>query len=152
MPVIIAVEHDGWKTVRGLKALTEKAIEASTTAAQRKKNITILFTNDATLKILNRDWRGKNKPTNVLSFPAPEDVKVPRGEAKPLGDVALSFETIQKEADAGRISLKAHATHMIVHGVLHLLGYDHLDDTDADVMEKREVHILAKLGLANPYL
>jgi probable rRNA maturation factor len=147
----IVIENEGWKSIRGLKALTEKAVEASTLASHRKKEITILFADDATLKTLNKDWRGKNKPTNVLSFPAPQNVKLPRGEIKPLGDIALAYETVLREAEAGKLTLKAHTTHLIVHGVLHLLGFDHIDPAEAEVMEARETKILKKLGIADPY-
>ena len=147
----IVIEHNGWKSIRGLKALAEKAVEATTPIAQRKKEITLLFADDATLKTLNHDWRGKNKPTNVLSFPANPDLKLPRGEPKPLGDIALGYETLVREADATDRTLKAHTTHLIVHGVLHLLGYDHMDDADAAKMEAKEICILKKLGIADPY-
>jgi probable rRNA maturation factor len=147
----IIIENESWKSIRGLKALTEKAVEASTLATHRKKEITILFADDAKLKTLNRDWCGKNNPTNVLSFPAPIDVKLPRGEVKPLGDIALAFETVQREAEAGKITLKAHTTHLIVHGALHLLGFDHIDPAEAEIMEAREIKILKKLGISDPY-
>jgi probable rRNA maturation factor len=151
MPLSIVIEDDAWKALRGLKSLTEKAVDAALTARARNKEVTILFANNAVLKTLNHDWRGKNKPTNVLSFPAPKDLKVPRGEAKPLGDIALAFETVAKEAETSGKSLKDHTTHLIVHGVLHLLGYDHIDDADAAKMEAKEIRILKKLGLPDPY-
>jgi probable rRNA maturation factor len=147
----IIIEHEGWKSIRGLKVLAEKTVAAATLASHRKKEITLLFGSDATLKTLNHDWRGLNKPTNVLSFPAPSDVKLPRGEIKPLGDIALAYETVLREAEAGKISMKAHTTHLIVHGVLHLLGYDHMDDVDAAKMEAKEIRILKSLGVADPY-
>jgi probable rRNA maturation factor len=151
MPLSVIVEDESWKSVRGLKSLTEKAVDATLTANARTKEITILFADDATLKTLNKDWRGKNKPTNVLSFPAPKDLKLPRGQIKPLGDIALAFETVAKEAEVSGKSLKDHTTHLIVHGVLHLLGYDHVVDADATKMEAKEIRILKKLGLSDPY-
>lgn len=151
MSLSIVIEDEAWKVLRGLKSLTEKAVDAALTASARKKEVTILFTNNVVLKTLNNDWRGKNKPTNVLSFPAPKDLKVPHGEAKPLGDIALAFETVAKEAEASGKSLKSHTTHLIVHGVLHLLGYDHEGDADATKMEAKEIRILKKLGLPDPY-
>ncbi len=151
MPLNIVIEDEVWKTVRGLKSLTEKAVDAALTAAAKNKEISILFADNATLKNLNKDWRGKNKPTNVLSFPSSKELKLPRGQIKPLGDIALAFETVAKEAEASGKSLKDHTTHLIVHGVLHLLGYDHIDDADAAKMEAKEIRILKKLGLADPY-
>jgi probable rRNA maturation factor len=151
MPLVIAIECDEWKNLRGLKALAEKAVAASLPAAKRNKSITVLFSDNATLKTLNKDWRGKNKPTNVLSFPAAQEMKVPRGEVKPLGDIALAYETIVQEALISGKTLKAHTAHLIVHGVLHLLGYDHIDDVDAQKMEAKEIRILKTLGFADPY-
>ena len=147
----VIVEHEGWKSVRGLKALAERAVAATRTATQAKKIITVLFSDDATLKTLNHDWRGKNKPTNVISFPASSSIKLPRGEPKPLGDIALGYETIAREAEETGKALKDHTTHLIVHGVLHLLGYDHIDDVGAAKMEAREIRILKSLGIADPY-
>ncbi len=151
MPLVIAIENKDWSRVRGLKAIAVKAYTASLTAVQRKKTVTLLLADDATLKSLNKDWRGKNKPTNVLSFPASPDLKIPRGEAKPLGDIALAFETVLREAEAAEKTLKDHTTHLIVHGILHLLGFDHINDAEAELMEAREIRILKKLGIADPY-
>ncbi len=151
MPLTLVVENDAWKALRGLKSMTEKAVDAALTSASRSKEITILFADDAALKTMNKDWRGKNKPTNVLSFPAAKELKLPRGQIKPLGDIALAFETVAKEAAVSGKSIRDHTTHLIVHGVLHLLGYDHESDVDAAIMEAKEIRILKKLGLADPY-
>jgi probable rRNA maturation factor len=151
MPLNIAVENKRWTKLRGLKALAQMTVDAALPAKERKKEITLMFADDATLKALNKDWRGKNKATNVLSFPAPKNVKLPRSQAKPLGDIALSFETVAREAaDSGK-KLKDHTSHLIVHGVLHLLGYDHMNEADAEKMEAKEIRILKKLGIADPY-
>jgi probable rRNA maturation factor len=152
MPLNIAVEDKRWASMRGLKALAQKAVDSALPAKERKKEITLMFADDATLKALNKDWRGKNKPTNVLSFPASQNLKLRRGETRPLGDIALSYETVAREAEAAGKSLKAHTTHLIVHGVLHLLGYDHMDEDEAEKMEAKEIRILKKLGIADPYL
>jgi rRNA maturation RNase YbeY len=104
-----------------------------------------LFTSDDAVKALNTQWRGKDTPTNVLSFPAPET-------AGTLGDIALAYETCAREADEQGKSLKDHATHLLVHGLLHLLGYDHEADDDAAEMEGLEKDILARLGIADPYV
>ncbi len=151
MPLSIVIEDESWKVIRGLKSLTEKAVDAALTTSTRNKEVTILFADDAALKTLNNDWRGKNKPTNVLSFPAQKNLKIPRGETKPLGDIALAFETVAKEAEASGKTIRDHTTHLIIHGVLHLLGYDHIDDADATKMEAKEIRILKKLGIADPY-
>jgi probable rRNA maturation factor len=98
---------------------------------------------DEALRELNARWRGKETATNVLSFPAPEGFG--------LGDIALAFETVAAEAQAQGKSLAAHASHLIVHGFLHLLGYDHEDEGEAVEMEARERAILATLGVADPY-
>jgi len=117
--------------------------------------LTIRIVGAAESRVLNRTWRGKDKPTNVLSFPADTSVPMPTDarsqEQLPLGDLAICAPVVAREAKEQGKELKAHWAHMVVHGVLHLLGYDHEDDRDANVMESREVKILARFGYANPY-
>lgn len=105
--------------------------------------VTFALGDDALLRQLNRDFRGRDKATNVLSFPG--------GEAGALGDVALAFETCAREARAQRKALGAHVRHLVVHGTLHLLGFDHETDEDAFAMEARERRVLRRLGVADPY-
>ena len=116
----------------------------------------LLFADDAEVHGLNREWRGKDKPTNVLSFPmlARDDLLALPSEGPPelLGDLALALETCAREAAEKDIRLEQHAAHLIVHGLLHLAGYDHeLSSEDARVMEKLEIKALAQLGIADPY-
>lgn len=118
--------------------------------------IAIRLTDDAEVHTLNRDFRGKDKPTNVLSFPQVQsDLLVSLANSDDgeilLGDIVLARETCAREAEEKGISLEDHATHLIVHGTLHLVGYDHMDDASAAAMEALEVKALASLGLANPY-
>ena len=116
----------------------------------------LLFADDAEVHALNHEWRGKDKPTNVLSFPMlarDELLALPaQGPPELLGDLALALETCQREAAEKGISLEIHATHLIVHGLLHLAGYDHeLSLADARTMELLEIKALAQLGIADPY-
>jgi probable rRNA maturation factor len=101
---------------------------------------------------LNRDWRGKDKPTNVLSFPAQDESFQGMEAPVPLGDLAICAPVVAREAREQGKLVRAHWAHMVVHGVLHLVGYDHENDADADRMEGEEIHILARLGFDNPYL
>lgn len=116
----------------------------------------LLFADDAEVHTLNREWRGKDKPTNVLSFPMLEraDLLALPADGPPelLGDLALALETCQREADEKGISLEHHAVHLIIHGLLHLAGYDHeLGPAEAREMELLEIKALAQLGIADPY-
>lgn len=141
----LEVDEPRWRKSRGLAARLAAAAEKTLKRAKAPKNaaLTILLSDDARLKALNRDFRGKNKPTNVLSFPS-EDPDY-------LGDIALAHGVAQKEANAAGKRFADHATHLVVHGVLHLMGYDHETAPQANRMEPLETAILADLGIADPY-
>lgn len=119
--------------------------------------VSILFSSDARIHELNREWRQRDKPTNVLSFPMLERTDLvhldpDEGPPEMLGDIALAYETCAREAEEKGIPLEHHATHLILHGLLHLAGYDHeISDEDAEKMEALEVKALALLGIDNPY-
>ncbi len=112
----------------------------------------LILTDDAEQRRLNRDWRGVDHPTNVLAFPAWEpSAAVPPGAPLLLGDVVLAFETVAREARQQGKPLAAHLSHLVVHGVLHLFGHDHIGEAEAVVMEALETAILAGLGVPDPY-
>ncbi|GAA4004207.1 rRNA maturation RNase YbeY [Sphingomonas humi] len=135
-------------------AIAESAFPALAKAA-RPVELSIVLTSDEEVRALNAEWRGKDKPTNVLSFPQAEadelEDAVTPGPELMLGDIVLARETCVREAEEKALRLHDHAAHLLVHGTLHLLGYDHMDDDTAEDMEAREVRALARLGLANPY-
>lgn len=149
-----------------LEALAEKATAVSLNALglpQEGFQIALLAAGDARIAALNADFRGKPKPTNVLSWPSEERAPErpgarptppdpgPAEDPESLGDIALAYETCAAEATAQGKALADHVTHLLIHGLLHLLGYDHETEADAALMEGEEVRILAKLGLADPY-
>ncbi|MFA7275986.1 MAG: rRNA maturation RNase YbeY [Pseudobdellovibrionaceae bacterium] len=115
--------------------------------------LSVTLCDDAAITLLNRDYRGKNKPTNVLSFPMWENMSEipPKAGAVPIGDIIIAFETMRREASEQDKTLHDHFSHMLTHGFLHLLGYDHIRESDAVIMERLEVNILKKLGVSNPY-
>lgn len=115
--------------------------------------VSVTLTDDAAIRILNKEHRGKDKPTNVLSFPVWDHMSdiPPRAGLVPIGDIIIAFETIKAESIEQEKSLADHLTHMVVHGFLHLLGYDHIRDDEAEIMESLEIRILKKLDIANPY-
>ena len=143
----VVVDDPGWREFRGLLPRLKRAAAAAAKAAKFKGRapFTVLLSSDRTLKSFNRDFRGKNKATNVLSFPAAANAGGYRG------DVALALGVTRREAKAAGKSLADHATHLVVHGVLHLAGYDHVRAKDAKTMEKLEIEILGRLGVADPY-
>jgi len=104
----------------------------------------VVLADDAFIRDLNHTWRGMDKPTNVLSFPS--------GEKAAIGDIILAFDKVAREAKEQGKSVRDHAIHLLVHGTLHLLGYDHIRESDAKAMEAREIKILKKLDVSNPYL
>lgn len=157
--VELVMEGDAWQTIAGL----DEAVEIAARHAYRRASprpgqaaaVTVALLGDADVRALNRQFRGQDKPTNVLSFPAlalsgagPAQAT----DAPPaLGDLALAYETIAAEARAEDIAVIDHVRHLVVHGTLHLLGFDHETDADADRMEALETSILAELGVADPY-
>lgn len=143
--ITLVVEEAAWRGHRGLLPKLEAAAQAARKAARlpAKSRFTILLAGNAQLKRLNRDFRGKNKPTNVLSFPSDAP-----GYA---GDIALAYGVTRTEAVKAKKKFADHAAHLVVHGVLHLAGYDHMTERDAGVMEPLETKILARLGIPDPY-
>jgi len=121
--------------------------------AGRAVEVSAVLTDDAQVQILNRDYRGKDKPTNVLSFPQLDEMaeSLPDDAAIPLGDLALAYETVASEAKARDIDIGQHVTHLVVHGLLHLVGFDHEDDHSAEAMEQLEIQVMKRLGLPDPY-
>jgi probable rRNA maturation factor len=140
------------ETLRAAAALAQLTPEL----ANPRLSASLLFTNDAEVQALNRDWRGKDTATNVLSFPmlTRDELLALSAEGPPelLGDIALAFETCEREAAEKSIPMHHHAAHLIVHGLLHLAGYDHeTSPEDAAIMEALEIKALASMGIPNPY-
>lgn len=154
MTVFFECEVASWAELPGLEKLTRTAVEAALAGASppaTSGDVAVLFTDDRAIAEINAEWRGKDKPTNVLSFPTPEDMPLPEGEARQLGDIVLAFGVIAREAAEQGKTLHDHTVHLIVHGTLHLLGYDHENDSEAAEMEALERHILKGLGISDPY-
>ncbi|MQT12694.1 rRNA maturation RNase YbeY [Rhizobiales bacterium Sp-1] len=155
----LVVEAEGWPPEAELETLVQQSLDAAAAFVaadfaeagepeQGASELTVAFADDARVRELNRDFRAKDKPTNVLSFPAPA---MPGEGPVFLGDVVLARETVAREAEIDGKPLDHHIRHLVVHGFLHLLGYDHEDDEEAEVMEGLETRILAHLGIADPY-
>ena len=153
-----------WDSKGGWDSLVRSAAEAAIAESAfpqlarsaRAIELSVRLTGNDEVQALNAQWRGKDKPTNVLSFPQAEAEELSHidgtGPELMLGDLVLARGVCESEAAEKAIPLEIHAAHLIVHGTLHLLGYDHQDDTSADEMESREVRALARLGIADPYL
>jgi probable rRNA maturation factor len=150
----IRIAVAGWRTaLPNPNAAVRKAVRAALAAelpVRAETSLSILLTDDAEMRKLNAGWRAKDKPTNVLSFPAENAVDPARPPAF-LGDVALGLSTCRREAREQGKAFADHVAHLTVHGVLHLLGYDHMDDDQAEAMEPLETSILAGMGIADPY-
>lgn len=150
LEIAFAVNADGWPD--GLEDVAERAIFAALDQSKAKMagvaEVSVVLTDDAEQRELNKQWRGYDKSTNVLSFPQLEPFSPVAGI---LGDITLARETVEREADEMGITFEAHFTHLVVHGFLHLLGYDHIEDDEAHQMESLETKILGSLGIADPY-
>lgn len=154
MDIQISIEDTGWHALAEAEAVVRQAAAAAFAAAGHdasRDEVSIVLSSDHEVAALNGQWRGKPKPTNVLSFPATPPGALPEGAILPLGDVILAHGVVAGEAKAQGKTLSQHLSHLVVHGILHLLGYDHLDDGEADRMESLEIAALERLGLTNPY-
>ena len=150
--IAVQVEDPRWRRrLPEVVRLVRRAARAGLTGRREsaRAELSIMLTDDARVQVLNRDYRRKDAPTNVLSFPA--ETVTPDGIVV-LGDVVLAFETSVTEAKAQAKTLRAHLSHLVVHGILHLLGHDHVRARDAERMEALERKILAKLAIADPYV
>ena len=167
----IMVDSPLWKAQRGVKAVLQQAIgEAAAMVATSGGELAIVLTDDSAIRALNRVWRGKDQPTNVLSFPANAPAYFlpgtpgrvggassrragePQGRVRLLGDIVIAYETMAREAKAEGRPFRHHLAHLAVHGFLHLVGHDHAADAEADAMEALEIAVLARLDVPNPYL
>jgi len=147
---------DCWSAEPDAEAVIRRAIDtaaASVTADIADAEVVVMLTDDAGIRTLNRNWRKIDKPTNVLSFPAlrAEGVRRPDDPPPMLGDIAIAFETTRREADDEHKPFDHHLSHLAVHGFLHLIGYDHETEAEAEEMENLEREILARLGIPDPY-
>ena len=163
--VEIVIEDDRWEAF-GLEAAARRAMDATLGHLGLNSALfqaVVMGCDDARIAGLNGAFRDKAKPTNVLSWPSEERSSEYAGEAPlppepgqeddptPLGDIAIAWETCAREAAEQGKTVEDHVTHLLIHGILHLLGYDHVDDEDAELMEAEERRILAALGIADPY-
>ena len=149
----VEIEEDGWLDVLpDAVAVIETAVTAALKAADFKDqaDVVVLLCDDSEMRRLNAEYRNKDKATNVLSFPAPRSMRI-KGVLEHLGDMALGLETCVREAKDQGKTVKNHVLHLSVHGALHLLGYDHIHDAQAQTMENLEREILKSLGVADPY-
>jgi probable rRNA maturation factor len=147
----IIVSAAPWEDFDGLEGLTRACIEASLAESGATLvdgcEISVTYCDDSDIRELNARWRGKDKPTNVLSFPTPGPL-----EARPLlGDIVIAYETVAREAGEQDKTLREHTSHMVIHGFLHLIGYDHESAKEAEEMESLEGRIASRLGLRDPY-
>ena len=152
----VLVTADCWASESSAETIIHRAIEAAASmvdADTADAEVAVMLTDDAGIRTLNKNWRGIDKPTNVLSFPAlqPERTRDDDDAPRMLGDIAIAYETTRNEADTEHKPFDHHLSHLAVHGFLHLIGYDHENDDDAEVMEDLERDILAQLGIPDPY-
>lgn len=150
----IEVDETAWKQLPDPETLLRRAAQATETVLGKDLSDTVLtislVTDDAVAE-LNQHWRNKTGPTNVLSFPAARDMPLPPGEPRLLGDIMLAAGVVKREAEQQSKSLEHHLVHLAVHGILHIMDYDHINESEANEMESLEIDILNVLGIANPY-
>ncbi|WP_455874456.1 rRNA maturation RNase YbeY [Rhizobium yanglingense] len=155
----VSIEEGDWPSENELQALAERVLEAAAKVLEKDEGqrfpktateLSLVFTDDEAIRVINAEWRKKDKATNVLSFPAfpiaPGQMPGPM-----LGDIIIARETVEREARELEKSFEDHLSHLMVHGFLHLFGYDHMNNDEAEIMEGLETRILAVLGLSDPY-
>jgi probable rRNA maturation factor len=152
----VLVVADCWQGEPEAEAVIQRAIAAAAEAVDADvgdAELAVMLTDDSGIRTLNGNWRGIDKPTNVLSFPAlqPTAPSRPGDAPRMLGDIAIAYETMRQEADDEQKPFDHHLSHLAVHGFLHLIGYDHETEGEAEVMEALEQEILAQLGIPDPY-
>ncbi|WP_068084739.1 rRNA maturation RNase YbeY [Polycladidibacter stylochi] len=149
----VTIEEDSWPQEEELLVLAQKAFAQAFLVADLPiapaSEVSLVFTNDENIRVLNRQWREKDKPTNVLSFPGDEGDTLPFGPL--LGDIVIAWETVQRESREMAIPFLHHLTHLMIHGLLHLFDYDHMTSEEAEEMEQEERIILAALEIPDPY-
>ncbi len=154
----LCVDDESWQAIDGLEHVITTAAKAALLQVQAHKQtisddaigLTVVLDNNERIESLNADWRDKQKPTNILSFPAPKHSRSDTGETY-IGDLILAYGVIYDEANEQRKALATHLCHLIIHGVLHLAGFDHQNDDEAVEMEQLEIKAMAALGLPDPY-
>lgn len=156
LAIALRAQSRQWRALGDLAALRARALQATQAALAVAPvqpcdgaELSLLLTDDKRIRVINRDWRGFDKATNVLSFPAAPPERVATSPV--LGDIVIAYETVEREAQAEGKSLADHFSHLVIHGLLHLLGEDHETEAEAQHMEGLEVAALARLGIADPY-
>lgn len=159
LDIQISVEDEGWPDEDTLSEMAERVVGAAAEFITREEGqpfpshpveLSLVFTDDASIREINAEWRGQDKPTNVLSFPA-FPITPGKMPGPMLGDIVIARETLERESAELDKPFNDHLTHLMVHGFLHLFGYDHMDAEEAEKMEGLETRILATLGLSDPY-
>ncbi|MEM9469567.1 MAG: rRNA maturation RNase YbeY [Pseudomonadota bacterium] len=155
----ISLQDPQWEAIPDVYNLVKKSVETTLETAPlprqaQNKNleVSIVLANDDLAQVMNRDYRQKDKPTNVLTFASIDDDTPQPGDDFHLGDVILAFETIDRESQEQGKFINDHLSHLAIHGTLHLLGYDHIEEDDANTMETLEIRILERFGIQNPYI
>lgn len=149
LSVDLRIADDRWQALGDADGFAAHVLGLASARMQRGGEIALLLTDDAEMHALNKQWRGLDKPTDVLSFPG-EGPEIP-GQPQYLGDIAVGYDTALRDAGTMDRAFEAHIAHLLIHGFLHLLGYDHIEPEDAKVMEPLEVELLASLGWPDPY-
>lgn len=147
LEIDVLVQCDHWRDTTDIERTVRHAVAAAAAVATGAGELAVVLTDDSTIRGLNRDWRGIDAATNVLSFPTRDA----GGKPPLLGDIVLAYETVAREARAQGKPFAHHVAHLVVHGFLHLVGYDHEHGEDAEIMERTERNILQRMAIPDPY-